>query len=92
MASLEAYNGAGEIHTMGRNVPVKFNELPVNIMIPCSLSSAYVNTFYMVRNLLNTFISNYYLFSYKMDLQIVKTQTNMGNILALFLKQTEMHG
>jgi hypothetical protein len=35
MASLEAYNGAGEIHTMGRNVPVKFNELPVNIMIPC---------------------------------------------------------
>ena len=35
MASIEAYNGAGEIHTMGRNVPVKFNELPVNIMIPC---------------------------------------------------------
>jgi hypothetical protein len=34
MASLEAYNGAGKIHTMGRNLPVKFNELPVN-MIPC---------------------------------------------------------
>ena len=34
MASLEAYNGAGEIHTMGRNLPVKlFNELTVNIMI-----------------------------------------------------------
>ena len=32
----------------------------------------------MVRNLLNTFISNNYLSSYKMDLQIVKTQTNMG--------------
>ena len=37
-----------------------------------------MNTFYMVRNLLNTFMSNNYLFSYKMDLQIVKTQTNMG--------------
>ena len=35
MASLEAYNGVGKIHTMGRNLPVKFNELPVNIMIPC---------------------------------------------------------
>jgi hypothetical protein len=35
-----------------------------------------VNTFYMVRNLLNTFISNNYLSSYKMD--FVKTQTNMG--------------
>jgi hypothetical protein len=34
MASLEAYNGAGKIHTMGRNLPVKFKELPVNIMIP----------------------------------------------------------
>ena len=31
MASLEAYNGAGKIHTMGRNLPVKFNELPVNM-------------------------------------------------------------
>ena len=35
-----------------------------------------MNTFYMVRNLLNTFISNNYLSSYKMD--FVKTQTNMG--------------
>jgi hypothetical protein len=35
-----------------------------------------VNTFYMVRNLLNTFISNNYLSSYKMD--FVKAQTNMG--------------
>jgi hypothetical protein len=35
MASLEAYNGAGKIHTMGGNLPVKLNELPVNIMIPC---------------------------------------------------------
>ena len=35
MASLEAYNGAGKIHTMGQNLPVKFNELPVSIMIPC---------------------------------------------------------
>jgi hypothetical protein len=35
MASLEAYNGAGKIHTIGQNLPVKFNELPVNIMIPC---------------------------------------------------------
>jgi hypothetical protein len=35
MASLEAHNGAGKIHTMERNLPVQFNELPVNIMIPC---------------------------------------------------------
>ena len=41
-------------------------------MIPFLLSSAYVNTFYMVRNLLHTFISNKYLSSYKMDLQIVE--------------------
>jgi len=34
MASLEAYNGAGKIHTMGRNLPVKFIELPVNILTP----------------------------------------------------------
>ena len=37
-----------------------------------------MKTFNMVRNLLNTFISNNYLSSYKMDLQIVKTQTNIG--------------
>ena len=32
---IRGIQGAGEIHTMGRNLPVKFNELPVNIMIPC---------------------------------------------------------
>ena len=37
-----------------------------------------MKTFYVVRNLLNTFISNNYLSSYKLDLQIVKTQTNIG--------------
>jgi hypothetical protein len=37
MASLEAYNGAGKIHTMGRNLPVKFTSPITRIQINQSL-------------------------------------------------------
>ena len=68
----------------------------------------YVNTFYTVRNLLDTLILNDCWSSYKMDIQFVKTQTYMGkecltvdvnafcmdSILSRvkYLKQNEMQG